>query len=271
MPRTAPPLCPRLSRCGRRFATGRVIVALILREMGTRYGRSPGGYLWAVLEPVGFIVILSVAFGLVMHTPPLGRSFLLFYATGFLPFHLYQSLQGTISASIRFSRPLLMFPAVTWLDAVAARFVLNLLTGLIVIGLVLAGILMFEGSRAMLDLPMLMLALGLTALLGLGVGTLNCLLFGLFPLWETVWGIAMRPLILISGVFFLVEDLPRLAQEVLWFNPLVHVIALMRAGIYPTYVPQYAAPLYPAVIGAVALALGMLFLRAWHKDIIARR
>jgi capsular polysaccharide transport system permease protein len=239
--------------------------------MGTRYGRSPGGYLWAVLEPVGFIAILSIAFGLVMHIPPLGRSFLLFYATGFLPFHLYQSLQRAISASIRFSRPLLMFPAVTWLDAVVARFVLNLLTGLFVIGLVLAGVMMFEGVRAMLDMPVLVLALGLTALLGLGVGTLNCLLFGLFPLWETVWGIAMRPLILISGVFFLVEDLPRVVQEVLWFNPLVHVIALMRAGIYPTYVPQYVAPLYPAVIGALTLALGMLFLRAWHKDIIARR
>ncbi len=262
---------PRPVNRGRRFATGRVVIALILREMATRYGRSPGGYVWAVLEPVGFIAILSVAFGLVMHTPPLGRSFLLFYATGFLPFHLYQSLHGTISASIRFSRPLLMFPAVTWLDAVIARFVLNLLTGLIVIGLVLGGVLAVEGSGAMPDLPALVRALGLTALLGLGLGTLNCLLFGLFPLWETIWGIAMRPLILVSGVFFLVEDLPRAVQAVLWFNPLVHLTGLMRAAVYPAYAPQYAAPLYPALIGTVALALGLLFLRGWHKDIIARR
>ena len=256
---------------GRRFAAGRVVTALVLREMATRYGRSPGGYVWAVLEPVGFIAILSVAFGLVMHTPPLGRSFLLFYATGFLPFHLYQSLHGTISASIRFSRPLLMFPAVTWLDAVIARFVLNLLTGLVVIALVLGGVLVVERVAVLPDLPALVVALGLTAFVGLGVGTLNCLLFGLFPLWETIWGIAMRPLILISGVFFLVEDLPRAVQAVLWFNPLVHLIALMRGAVYPTYASQYAAPLYPALIGAVALGLGLLFLRGWHKDIIARR
>ena len=74
-----------------------------------------------------------------------------------------------------------------------------------------------------------------------------------------------------AGWLLAFMDLPRVVQEVLWFNPLVHVIALMRAGIFPTYVPQYAAPLYPAVIGALTLALGMLFLRAWHKDIIARR
>ncbi|MEL6475009.1 MAG: sugar ABC transporter permease, partial [Pseudomonadota bacterium] len=33
----------------RRFASLRSIIALMLREMATSYGRSPGGYLWAVL------------------------------------------------------------------------------------------------------------------------------------------------------------------------------------------------------------------------------
>ena len=31
-----------------RFATLRTITALILREMATTYGRSPGGYVWAI-------------------------------------------------------------------------------------------------------------------------------------------------------------------------------------------------------------------------------
>ena len=35
-----------------RVQTFRTISALIMREMQTTYGRSPGGYLWAVLEPV---------------------------------------------------------------------------------------------------------------------------------------------------------------------------------------------------------------------------
>ena len=43
----------------RRFATPRTILALMLREMSARYGRSPGGYLWALLEPLGAILILS--------------------------------------------------------------------------------------------------------------------------------------------------------------------------------------------------------------------
>ena len=35
----------------------RAVAALVLREMSTRYGRTPGGYLWAILEPLGMIIM----------------------------------------------------------------------------------------------------------------------------------------------------------------------------------------------------------------------
>jgi capsular polysaccharide transport system permease protein len=44
--------------------------------------------------------------------------------------------------------------------------------------------------------------------LGLGLGVLNCLLVGLFPLWGQVWAILSRPLFLVAGVIFVMEDLP---------------------------------------------------------------
>ncbi|MCC5956800.1 MAG: hypothetical protein JJU07_11910, partial [Natronohydrobacter sp.] len=45
-------------------ASFRSISALMLREMATRYGRTPGGYLWAVVEPLGMILILGYAWSL---------------------------------------------------------------------------------------------------------------------------------------------------------------------------------------------------------------
>lgn len=38
------------------------VAALVLREMSTRYARTPGGYLWAIPEPLGLIVILGLVF-----------------------------------------------------------------------------------------------------------------------------------------------------------------------------------------------------------------
>ena len=43
----------------------RVIFALIVRDMNVKFGRSVGGYLWAIAEPLGGIVLLAVAFSLV--------------------------------------------------------------------------------------------------------------------------------------------------------------------------------------------------------------
>ncbi|MEO0656736.1 MAG: sugar ABC transporter permease, partial [Pseudomonadota bacterium] len=73
----------------RRFASLRSIIALMLREMATSYGRSPGGYLWAVLEPAAGIAILTLIFSFAFIGPPIGTSFPMFYATGMVPFLAY--------------------------------------------------------------------------------------------------------------------------------------------------------------------------------------
>lgn len=184
MPATAPPLPPDPpagAGISRRFIVGRTVMALVLREMSTRYGRSPGGYVWAILEPLGAILILGFGFSLLMRAPSLGTSFLLFYATGYLPFNLYQSLSVTVARSISFSKALLFYPTVTWVDALLARFLLNLLTGLLVTYILFVGILMFTETRVVLQAGPIVELLTLAALLGLGIGTLNCALMGLFP------------------------------------------------------------------------------------------
>ncbi|MBK0329317.1 ABC transporter permease [Rhodobacteraceae bacterium F11138] len=254
----------------RRFAAARVILALILREMSTRYGRTPGGYIWGVLEPLAAIMFLSIGFSLVIRTPALGTSFLLFYATGYLPFNLYQTLSAMIGASIRFSKPLLRYPAVTWLDAVLARFLLNSLTGVLIAVILLTGILAVIEHRTQLDLPPLVAAMALAMVLGLGVGVINCAISGLYPIWEMVWSILTRPLFLASGIFFLYDSLPPLPQNLLWYNPLIHIIGLMRTGFYPTYDAAYVNVTYVLGVSLGLLAMGLLLLGRYHREILNR-
>ena len=88
------PLRPGGSNGMRAF---RAVGALILREMATTHGKSPGGFLWAIAEPVAAIALLSFAFSLIFVAPPLGRDFALFYATGFLPFFLFLDVSQKIT------------------------------------------------------------------------------------------------------------------------------------------------------------------------------
>ncbi|TDK50889.1 ABC transporter permease [Antarcticimicrobium luteum] len=267
----AQPSAPPPAQAGpRRFATLRTVFALILREMSTSYGRTPGGYAWAILEPLGAILVLSVGFSLVIRTPPLGTSFILFYATGYMPFDLYQTLANTIGKAINFSKPLLKYPAVTWLDAVLARFLLNSLTGILVTILLIAGILAVIDSRTVLNLPPAVEAMGLAMLLGLGVGMMNCAIMGLFPLWETIWSIITRPLFIASGVFFLYDTMPPLAQEILWYNPLLHITGLMRTGFYATYTASYVSHVYVLGVSLALLAMGLILMGRYHREILNR-
>lgn len=252
------------------YASLRAIAALILREMSTRYGRSPGGYLWAILEPIGSILILGLAFSLLVRNPPIGTSFFLFYATGYLPFNLYQGLVMTTARSIMFSRPLLKYPTVTWVDALFARFTLNSLTGILVTYLILTGLLLPKNGYAVLEIAPILTALSLAIITSLGFGTLNCAIFGLFPVWEQIWSITTRPLFLASGVLFLYEDMPQSVQSVLWYNPLLHVVGFMREGVYPMYTPTYTSPLYVIGLSITLLFLGLVLLGRYHRDILNR-
>lgn len=160
----------------------RVMIALMLREMSTRYGRNPGGYLWALLEPLGGITVMAIGFSLIVHRPPLGTSFMLFYATGLAPFGMFQNISNNTAKALRYSRPLLAYPSVTWLDAVLARFVLNTLTGMTVNYILLTAILMVSDTRSTLDIWPILTSMGMAALLGLAVGSINAVLIGFFPL-----------------------------------------------------------------------------------------
>lgn len=257
-----------LHRTKRPFATLRTIMALVLREMVTSYGRSPGGYIWSVLEPVAGIALLTVIFSAGFRSPALGTSFPLFYATGMLPFLMYTDVSGKVALSILFSKPLLAYPAVTYLDAILARFLVNMLTQLLVAYLVLFGIMLIFDTQTVPDYPTIILSFTLAATLALGIGTLNCYLFIRFPLWQRAWSILMRPMFIISGIFFLFESIPEIYRDILWYNPLVHIIGMMRRGFYADYDGTYISVTYVVGIAMMCMMIGLLLLHRSHRDLV---
>lgn len=254
----------------RSFASMRTISALVLREMSTRYGRTPGGYIWSLLEPIAAILFLSLGFSLVIRTPPLGTSFLLFYTTGFLPFNMYNNISNTTARAINYSKALLKFPAVTWLDAIFARLLLNSLTNVLIIVLLIGSVYFIVDARSTVDLPLAVMAVSLSVFFGFAVGTVNCVLLGLFPLWELAWSIITRPLFIASGVLFLYRDLPEGAQQFLWFNPLMQITGMMRAAFYSTYDASYASVSYILGVSLALLTLGLILMGRYHQEILNR-
>jgi len=254
-----------------RFITFRTITAMMLREMSSTYGRSPGGYIWAVAEPAAGIVLLTTVFTLSgFRTPPIGTNFPIYYATGILPFMLYTDVSSKVAQSLRFSKSLLAYPRVTFMDALLARFALNFSTQILVFYVLISIILLLYETRTSLNFEKISLALAMGGALGFGVGAVNCYLTTRFQVWGRVWAITNRPMFILSCIIFLFEAIPEPYSSYLWYNPVAHITGQMRSAFYPYYNPTYISPAYVFGISGVMTILGLISLKKYHKEILNR-
>ena len=59
-----------------------------------------------------------------------------------------------------------------------------------------------------------------------------------------------------------------MGQNILWYNPIMHVVGIMREGFYPGYDPLWASPLYVFGLSLVLTFFGIVFLGRYHRDIV---
>lgn len=255
----------------RHFRTFRVIMALILRETGSRESRTSLGFLWTFIDPLITVVILSIIFSFIQRTPPLGTSFELYYVTGVIPFHLYSHIAGRVAGSVRFSSNLLTFPSVTIVDVLVSRFLLNAFTNTLVFLIAAYGTIAFFDLSERPDIYGVMSSLGMAAALGLGVGTMNSVLFLWSSAYASLWGYMSRPLMVLSGVMIPIHEMPTEIYDVLKWIPMTHFITEMRASFFPSLDDRFVSPSYVLVIAVVTFVIGLLGLHRYVFDFLERR
>jgi len=62
--------------------------------------------------------------------------------------------------------------------------------------------------------------------------------------------------------------LPAAAREVLWWNPLIHLVGLMRAGFYPVYDDSHVSVLYVLALGLGLVATGLVLMLACANRLV---
>jgi capsular polysaccharide transport system permease protein len=253
-----------------RFRTFRVIMALILREIGSHDSRSSLGYLWSIIDSIATVVILSLVFSVITRTPPLGTNFPLFYITGVVPFQMYALISERVSRSVRFSRQLLGFPGITILDALLARAILSFLIEIVVFVVLSLGVIYFYDLRVNLAMQPVLLGLAMAGALGLSVGAFNSVLFILLPAYEHLWGMANRPMMIAAGTLVMIHDMPAWLFQILWWNPVAHMVAEVRHGFYPTFYADWVSPTYVFLFCGITFSIGLATLERYAHEALDR-
>lgn len=247
---------------------GRVLYALVLREIAGQYERSRLGYLWAIIEPIVHLMVLGLFFSLLNHaTAPLGHNLYLFYLTGLLPFFMIIHTGSKVMHGLSANRSLLLLPPIKVLDILVARGVLSLLTELLVAVLIL-GIFNLLGITAIPQDSLLTLgALLLAWLFGISIGIFMAMLSELFESWEMIWSQITRVMYFCSGIFYVAEKMPPQIRAVLIWNPILQCIELLRAGFYSGFAPPWLQPGYVLLGALVLLTAGGLLLNLFARHI----
>ena len=236
---------------------GRVIGALVMRETRTRFGKSQLGYFWALAEPVGYVMFLSVIFGAINRHAPFGASMSLFFATGVLPFLLFNNIAKAVSSAFDANEALLSFPIVKPVDTLVARAILETATMLAVMIITLSIIVVTGGLHGPANLWIIAEAIIGLCLAGFGLGSINAVVMKLAGSWRNLYDVLTKPLMLFSGVFFLPDAMPQAVRDILSYLPTLQGIELFRSGFYEGYRSSVLDPGYLFAVGLVLCLLGL--------------
>jgi capsular polysaccharide transport system permease protein len=240
---------------------GQVLLALMLRDIKTRFGGTELGFLIAIAWPLSHILILLAINTAAGRVAPYGDSAALWFATGIVPFMAFSYMSRFIMYGIVLNRPMLMFPRVKITDILFARAIVEALSAGCVV-LILAIIFWAYGVDFMpLNPAQACFAMAASMLLGLGAGVINAIIAAAYPFWATGYSLFTIFLWITSGVFFVANALPETLRYPLSFNPVVHGVEWMRAAYYEGYSASFLDKSYIIWFALLLLSAGLLLER----------
>lgn len=245
-----------------------VIFAVFVRELNTRFGRYQLSYLWAILEPVAMIGILSAVRLALGRADIAGLPFPVFFASGIIGFLLFSHISNSSLSAVESNLGLFNYQRVKPFDVFTARALLELLitlgtAAIIFPGLYLLGFQFLWNDTLMLVAVVLCL-FAFSCGLGLALSVLG-------PLWQEskkVVPVIIRPLFFISGIFFPANALPEGIREYALLNPLLHVTELVRASMFQDYQSHEGSFVYLFSCSAAMLLFGLCTYRLYRRKVV---
>lgn len=239
----------------------RVIGALLIRELLTRYGRNNIGFLWLFVEPTAFILIVTIVWTKVRGTQLTDIPIAAFALTGYASMLLWRYTASRCIGAVKSNKSLLYHRQVTIFDIFLARIILECMamtTALVVLTMVFYLIDWIPLPEDLLQtiggwLLLCWLSLGL----GMTIGGLNEKAEVVGRTWHPLSYILMA----VSGVAFTVDALPPRAQELMLWNPIINSVEFLREGWFGSVMHAHYDIPYVIAWNVVLTLVGLSLVR----------
>ena len=246
----------------------RVVAALMIRELTTRFGRENIGFLWIMVEPMLFAGLVGLLWRVMKGPTDFGLDIVVFVISGYIPLVLFRSAINRSLNSFTANGALLYHRQVKILDLILVRFLIELvghMMAYLFIALALGALGLFPFPH---DMGFLLLGWAYYALFTFSVCVVVAPMSEMNEVLEKFIPVTTYLMVPLSGAFFIVSALQSTAAKYLLYSPPVHAMEMMRFGIFgPSIDPNYDF-IYPLKFCLPCLAVGLLLCRVVRKRLI---
>jgi len=244
-----------------------LIAQLLRRDIVTRYKRSFLGIGWTMLNPLGTMIVLSIAFSQVFK---MTEGYPAYVLSGLMAWNFFSQTTYASMVNLVWGGGLLKriyIPRTSFaLAAIGTGVVNTLLTivPMLIVMLVLG--LQIRWSIFYIFIPILFLAL-----FSLGFGLILSTLAVYFPDVAEMYQIVLTAWMYLTPIIYPEEILPSNIHFIIsTFNPMYSLVKLFRIPIYYGRLPNLEEFLFPAVLSIVVFIIGWLFF-TYRSDEFAYR
>lgn len=230
-----------------------LILQLTRRDVMTRYKRSVLGIAWTMLNPLGMMVVLTIAFSHIFRFDT-EYGYPAYVLSGLLAWNFFSQTTTAAMVNLVWGGGLLhriYIPRTSFALAAIATGLVNLLLSLIPLLLInlISGV-PIRATVFFLPIPMLLLAA-----FALGVGLLISTFAVYYPDVAEMYGIAMYGWMYLTPVIYPISILPDTFRFwITHLNPMYYFLEIYRSPIYYGKLPD-AEIFIPAVLIAVVTLL----------------
>lgn len=246
----------------------RVIGALLMREILTRFGRHNIGFLWLFVEPMLFTLGVTALWTLAGAGHGSNLPIVAFAITGYSSVLLWRNMPSRCIGAIEPNLSLMYHRHVKVIDIFAARLLLEA-GGATISFVVLSLFFSFIGwISPPEDIGKVLFAWFMIAWFGFSLAMLMGALSEQSEIIEKLWHPASYLLFPLSGAAFMVDALPPAAQNVVLMLPMVHGVELLREGYFgSTFKAHYDMP-YMALVCTCLTLFGLAKTRQISRTVM---
>ncbi|QIW15215.1 sugar ABC transporter permease [Pasteurellaceae bacterium RH1A] len=245
----------------------RVIGALLMREVITRYGRKNIGFLWLFVEPLLMTLMIALMWKLIRADNYSTLNIIAFVITGYPMAMMWRNASNRAIGAISANTSLLYHRNVRVLDTIFTRVLLEVAGASIAQIIITALFIALDWISMPYDMFYMLLAWMLMAFFAFGLGLIICSIAYHFDVFGKLWGTFSFILLPLSGAFFFVHNLPSQIREQLLWIPMIHGTEMFRKGYFGSTVITYEDPYFLLVTDLVLIFIGLLMVKQFSKGV----